>query len=95
LRACTSERHLPGTCFGLHRRGSLRSELPEGVRLEEVMQQVLERVRRDRLKLPIEIEGSRRRRSGNTRLAQAPERGVTRSSPMYSLSAYIARGPLW
>ena len=89
------ERHLPGACCRLLRRGSLRLELPERVHLEQVVQQVLQRVRRHRLQLAIEIE---RRRQGSLarsmlliRRRSAP---FTRSSPMYSLSAYSAKGPL-
>ena len=41
------ERHLPGACRGLLRRCFFRLELPVGVRLEEVVQQGAERLRRD------------------------------------------------
>ena len=71
------ERHLPGARSGLDRRGSLGLELPQGVHLEQVVQEVLHRLRRHRLELAIQVQGGRRRSPGGVVLLdQAPDRSV-------------------
>ena len=67
------ERHLPGACLGLLRGYSLRRELPERVRFKEIDKQIVERLRYDCLKFPVEIErGCQGRRSRAVPLEQAP-----------------------
>src|ERR671922_245655 len=51
------ECHLPRAVAHLFRAHSLCFELPEGVHLEQIAQQWLQRVGRDRLELAIEVQG--------------------------------------